>query len=194
MEDSDEDIVVIEEIKTYRSSKKWKWNVPNPKLHEGSASKILEKVRNKLQMQKPVASENDGSNRPSGENLRKSKSSIRDSVLQVQKTPQKSPCSEAPISLTPEQILELTENCLDSDNEPEMTPTKTLLPSQDQNHTWKPAPKRALSFSVKVSNTVQNKASKFFGAGTSRESVEEILVQGIFCFTLLLMLATIFED
>lgn len=182
MGDSDEDIVVLEEIKNDKSSRKWKWNVPNPNLVEGTAEKILKKVRNKLNMENPeiLMNINDSSSQALIENKKQPNSTSQINADQVQKTPQKSSSSNAPLSLTPEQIQELTENCLDSDNEPDITPTKSSLQSQEQKYIKRAPPKRALSFGLKASNGVRNRASKFFGAGTSQKDVEEILAQGIY--------------
>lgn len=187
MTDSDDDVVFVEEVENAKS-KKWRWKAPNPKVKTGAVEEILNNVRVKLDMVNPADSPDDCLPTVASSE-RKSISSVKIHNIEheiagpclvvpapsVQKTPQKSSLTKAPVSLTPEEILELTENCLDSDNEPDMTPLK--FPSSHEC-IKKSAPKRALNFNVKASSSVRNKASKFFGAGTSTADVEEILSQG----------------
>lgn len=182
MEDSDDDVVLLEEVNSM-TSKTWKWKAPNPALKAGDTQKILQQVREKLKMKNPELmspSENLVASGASPEHISNPElqtHSSAETLFQLEKTPQKSAPSEAPIFLTPEQIEELTDNCLDSDNEPSPGGSG---PSTSVRNLATPGPKKQLfeKPQFKVSNSIRYRASKYFGAGTSSEDLNEILSEG----------------
>ncbi|KAE8749921.1 hypothetical protein FOCC_FOCC003390 [Frankliniella occidentalis] len=190
MSDSDDDITILEEKLVKDSTKRWKWKTPNPVLMRGDSEQILQSVRVKLNMQNKIIPGNtyDGSpaasfvmdKRPEDmliENQRPGKRKRSNTDTDSQKTPTKSNESKTVVPLTPEQILELTENCLDSDNEPELTPVKESPQTQQRENSQVSSSKRALNFGIRASSSLRNRSSKFFGAGTSSTDVDEILSQ-----------------
>lgn len=203
MGDSDDDIVFVDEVirNDNKSKRNWKYKAPNPWIpKEGGAVNILQTIRNKLKMENM---QNDGNDNDGNDGTQPTSSSAANKELKSPKTQQpaqalcmetgiqnlqttpKKASIEPPLSLTPKEIEDLTENCLDSDNEPDTTPFKSPLSQEIQTQAPKSqeiqtkAPKRALSFSnVKTSSSIRNRAYKFFGAGTSGAEAEQILSQG----------------
>ncbi|KAK3912519.1 Fanconi-associated nuclease 1 [Frankliniella fusca] len=190
MSDSDDDITILEEKLVEDSTKKWKWKSPNPVLLKGDSERILQNVREKLNMQNMcilskdthgaspnvLSAVHESSDHFLTNNQEYKELNASDSNLM--KTPTKQNETNIHVPLTPEQILELTENCLDSDNEPELTPVKEPFQTKQKQDSKSIGSKRTLNFNVRASSNVRNHASKFFGAGTSSVDVDEILIQG----------------
>lgn len=190
MGDSDDDVVFIDEVippttaKSIAKPKNRKYDAPNPWIKKnGGADDILQTIRNKLKMENNSPQNlGDDAAKPTvsgatNKDLNKCLGKLQNQNLQ---TPQK-PSNEQPLSLTPQQIEELTENCLDSDNEPELTPSKSLQNPSPTSQSL--TPRRALSFNkIKTSSSIRNQAHKFFGAGTSGAEAELILSQGTCAF------------
>ncbi|XP_034253577.1 fanconi-associated nuclease 1-like [Thrips palmi] len=189
MGDSDDDLEIVHETISNDKTKNWKYPVANPWIKkDGGANDILQTIRNKLKMENnsPQFNSNDttqptpsssGTKRERKKPIEKQITPLPgagSAIPNLQATPERS-SHKPPLSLTPEQIAELTENCLDSDNEPEATPSKLPQTQGMQSQ----ATKRTLNFSsVKTSSSIRNRAYKFFGSGTSSTEAEQILSQG----------------